>query len=263
MVVGRGVAVALAMLALLAGPGLSPARAEGGRIAVRDGRLTVKVEAMRADRVLAEIAHLTGVRLSASPAVQRILLTADLADMDIETALARLLAGCDHALVFGPAPDAGLGARPALKEVRLFATAPRGAEAQAGAPRTGATNVAVLLERLHDSDPAVRADSIEALGRSGAEVPVDRVLAAGLVDHDPRVRLAVLTSSLALPREVLFDHAMHDTSPAVRAEAINQLPRNDPRIEIVAQAALTDQDSDVRAAARTALSGLRAHQAAR
>jgi hypothetical protein len=42
-------ASALTTLALLVGPCASPARAEAWRIAARDGRLTVKVEAMRAD----------------------------------------------------------------------------------------------------------------------------------------------------------------------------------------------------------------------
>jgi hypothetical protein len=251
--------------ALLAGPGSSPVRAEARaeRIAARDGQLTVKVEAMRADRVLVEIARLTGVRVSAPPAMLETLVTADLVDVDLEAALPRLLPGCDHVLVFGRAAGGGDRARPVLQEIRLFPAPARIAAPPAGSPRTVNTNVAVLLEGLHDPDPAVRAASIEALGRSGPEVPVDRVLAAGLSDHDPRARLAALTSGLTVPREILFDHAQHDASPVVRAEALTQLPRNDPRVEAVAQAALVDQDDTVRNVARDVLAALHAREARR
>jgi hypothetical protein len=84
VVTARGLAVALATLGLLAGPGVRLARAEAGRIAVQDGRLTVNVADMRTARVLAEVARSTGIRMSASPAAQGVLLTADLKDMDIE-----------------------------------------------------------------------------------------------------------------------------------------------------------------------------------
>jgi hypothetical protein len=261
----RGLAVGLAVLALLAGPGSSPVRAEARaeRVVARDGRVTVKVEAMRADRVLGEIARLTGIRISASPAVLETLVTADIADVEIEAALPRLLPGCDHVLVFGPAADGGLRARPVLQEVQLFPAPARITGPPAGSPRTAATNVAVLLEGLHDADPAVRVASIEALGRSGPEVPVDRVLAAGLGDFDPRGRLAILTSGLTIPLEILFDRAQHDASPVVRAEALTQLPRNDPRVEAVAQTALADQDDTVRDVARNVLAALQARQAGR
>jgi hypothetical protein len=162
--------------------------------------------------------------------------------VEIETALARLLAGYDHVLEFEPATDAGLRARPALKEVRLFKTSSRAVAPVVQAPRTPTANVAVLLEGLNDPDPTVHAASIEAPGGLGSEVPIDRVLAAGLGDHDPRGRLAVLTSGLTIPREVLFDRATNDASPIVRVEALAQLPRNDPRFEIVARTALADQD---------------------
>jgi hypothetical protein len=92
-------------------------------------------------------------------------------------------------------------------------------------------------------------------------VPVDRVLTAGLGDHDPRGRLAALTSGLSVPRDVLVDRALNDASPAVRAEALTQLPRNDPRVEVVAKTALADQDEAVRDVARAVLAGLEARQA--
>jgi hypothetical protein len=145
----------------------------------------VKVEAMPADVVLAEIASLTGIRISAPPAVLEMLVTADLSEVEIETALARLLAGWDHVLVFGPASDAGLLTRPVLKEVRRFPAPTRTAAVPTGAKRTDAISIAALIDKLHDPDPTVRAATIEALGRSGPEVPVDRVLAAGLGDDDP------------------------------------------------------------------------------
>lgn len=260
MIATRGLAVAFTTLALLVGPGASPVRAE--RITAQDGRLTVKVEAMRADRVLSEIARLTGIRISASPAVLNTLITADVADVETEAALARVVAGYDRVLVFALAAEAGL--RPALKEVRLFAAATtRSAAAPVSGIRTGDNDVAALLASLHDPDPAVRAASIEALGRSGDEVPVDRVLAAGLADHDPRGRLAVLISGFAVPRDVLVDRAMYDASPMVRAEALAQLPRNDPRVEAVARAALADQDAGVRDVAQDVLAALRGRQAGR
>ena len=265
MITARNLALGLLALGLLGGPGASPVWAAPGApsISARDGRVTVQVEAVRADRVLAEITRLTGTRISASPAVLETLVTADLANVDLEAALPRLLPGCDHVLVFGPAAEGGVQARPVLQEVRLFPAPVRIVAPPASSGRTGAAKVTVLLEKLHDPDPAVRAASIEALGRSGPEVPVDRVLAAGLGDHDPRARLAALTSGLTVPREILFDHAQHDTSPAVRAEALTQLPRNDPRVEAVARAALIDQDDTVRDIARDVLAALHARQAGR
>jgi hypothetical protein len=68
---------------------------------------------------------------------------------------------------------------------------------------------------------------------------------------------------LTVLREVLFDVALHDASPVVRAEALTQLPHNDPRIEIVLRTALADQDESVRDAARRLLAGLQARQAER
>ena len=62
--------------------------------------------------MLAEIGRLRGIRISASSAVLETLVTANLADVEIETALARLPAGYDHVLVFEPATDAGLRAAP-------------------------------------------------------------------------------------------------------------------------------------------------------
>ena len=103
----------------------------------------------------------------------------------------------------------------------------------------------------------------DRLGGLGSEVPIDRVLAAGLGDHDPRGRLAVLTSGLTIPREVLFDRATNDASPIVRAEALAQLPRKHPRFEIVARTALADQDEGVRDIARTILTALQAPPTAR
>jgi hypothetical protein len=265
VITARNLTLGLLALALVGGPGAGPVWAEAGApsIAARDGRVTVKVEAMRADRVLAEIARLTGTRISAPPAVLATLVTADLADVDLEAALPRLLPGCGHVLVFGPAADGDLRARPVLQEVRLFPAPARIVVPPASSARPGATSITVLLEKLRDPDPAVRAASIEALGRSGPGVPVDRVLAAGLGDHDPRARLAALTSGLPIPRDMLFDHAQHDASPAVRAEALTQLPRNDPRVEAVAQAALADQDDTVRDMARDMLAALHARQAGR
>ena len=222
MVAVRALAVVLATLALLAGPGASPARADAGRITVRDGRLTVKVEAMRADRVLAEIARQTDIRITPSPAALEHLVTVSFVDVEIEKALARLLTDCDYVLVFRPAVDAERRAGPVLSEVRLF-----------------------------------RAASIDPPGRSGHEVRIDRVLAAGLADEDFRGRLAVLTSGRAISPDVLVERAMYDASAAVRAEAISQLPRNEPRAEAVAHAALTDPDATVRDAARALLTGLR------
>jgi hypothetical protein len=67
----------------------------------------------------------------------------------------------------------------------------------------------------------------------------------------------VLTSGLALPRDVLVERALHDASPAVRAEALVQLPRNDPRAESVVQTALADPEESVRAVAEEVLTWLR------
>lgn len=230
MVAARGLAVALAAVAFLIGPCTSAARADAGRITVRDGRLSMKVEAMRTDQVLAEIARLTGIRITPSPATLERLVTASFVDVEIEKALARLLTDCDYVLVFAPAAATEHRAGPALSEVRLF-PATVGAAVAPGA-----------------SEPA--------RGRSG-DVPVDRMLAAGLADEDFRGRLAALTSGLSVPPDVLVERAMYDASAAVRAEAISQLPRNDSRAEAVAHAALADQDATVRDAARSLLTGLR------
>ena len=231
MVAVRALAVVLATLALVAGPGTSPARADDGRITVRDGRLTVQVEATRADRVLAEIARQTDIRITPSPAALEHLVTVSFVDVEIEKALARLLTDCDYVLVFRPAVGAERRAGPVLSEVRLFPASVRTA--------------------------AARAASIDAPGRSGHEVRIDRVLAAGLADEDFRGRLAALTSGRSIPPDVLVERAMYDASAAVRAEAIAQLPRNEPRAEAVAHAALTDPDATVRDAARALLTGVR------
>ena len=265
MIAVRALAIAVSALAVLAGPAVGSPRdgAVAGRIAAKDARLTVKVEAARADRVLAEIARVTDLRISAPPEMlEAMLVTADFADVEIDTALARLMGNCDRVLVFEEASGAGRQANPVLREVRLF-PAPAARALPLRTTTHPSTDAMLLLERLGDPDAAVRAAVLESLGRPGQEALVERMLATGLGHHDPRTRLATLTSGLSIPRDALVDHALNDVSPAVRAEALTQLPPNDVRAGAVAQAALADQDEHVRHAARDLLAGRPAHHTGR
>jgi hypothetical protein len=228
VVAARGLAIVLATLAFVTGPGTHPARADARPVTARDGRLTVKIEAMPADQLLAEIARQTGIQITPTPAGPERLVTASFEDLEIETALARVLTNCDYVLVFRPAADAEGRAALALSEVRLFPT-----DARTAAP-------------TRTAEP----------GPSG-EGSADRTLAAGLADEDFCGRLAALTSGVSVPADVLVERATHDASAAVRAEAISQLPRNDPRAAAVAHAALADPDATVRDAARALMMGLR------
>lgn len=98
----------------------------------------------------------------------------------------------------------------------------------------------MIGDARRDPDAAVVVAAIEALGHD-----------------DPMTRMRTLTSGVSLPPDVLIKHALHDARPAVRAEALVQLPRNDARADAVAQTALHDPDPDVWMTAREVLKMIR------
>jgi type II secretory pathway component GspD/PulD (secretin) len=259
------VASVVSALALLAGAvlgGLPRAEArESFEIAVRERRITVKATDAPLDRVLNEVARRTGIVISGSSSLPEKRLTVEFHDIEIDAALARLLSGHDYIFLFADEATADAASRPRLSEVRVFTDGTTAAAASSGAVQPARlqapATVAFLLDSLGHPERTTRVTAIEALARQEAQVPIDRVVRLGLGHDDPFTRLAVLTSGFVLPADVVLQHALHDASPAVRAEALVQLPRSDVRAEAVARTAAEDPDPSVQLVAQEVLMMLR------
>jgi hypothetical protein len=95
-----------------------PRRAAPGRaIVVREGRLSVDVQAADLGEVLAQIGQQAGIRISAGPSAGK-KVSARFADVELEEGLRRLLrlASLNHLFLYGPGPSGTV----VMTEVRVF-----------------------------------------------------------------------------------------------------------------------------------------------
>src|SRR3990172_3892269 len=117
-------------------------------------------------------------------------------------------------------------------------------------------DIAVLMNLLKDTDPAVRLSAIETLSELRSQVPAKDVADVALNDEDPRVRIAVLRSTLDLPPEMVIHHALHDPDPQVRNAALEALrwgKDTKGKVKDVVQQAAKDPDAAVQATAEEIL----------
>lgn len=117
-------------------------------------------------------------------------------------------------------------------------------------------DIAVLMNLLKDADPAVRLSAIETLSELSSQVPAKDVADVALKDEDPRIRIAVLRSTLDLPPEMVMYHALHDPDPQVRNAALEALRWSrdtKDKVKDVVQQAVKDPDTVVQATAEEIL----------
>ena len=117
-------------------------------------------------------------------------------------------------------------------------------------------DIAVLMNLLKDADPAVRLSAIETLSELSSQVPAKDVADVALNDEDPRIRIAVLRSTLDLPPEMVIHHALHDPDPQVRNAALEALrwgKDTKGKVKDVVQQAAKDPDAAVQATAEEIL----------
>ena len=117
-------------------------------------------------------------------------------------------------------------------------------------------DIAVLMNLLKDADPTVRLSAIETLSELSSQVPAKDVADVALKDEDPRIRLAILTSTLALPAEMVMYHALRDPVPQVRVAALEALRwgiDTKDKVRGVVEQAVNDPNAVVQATAEEIL----------
>jgi HEAT repeat protein len=177
----------------------------------------------------------------------------EIRDVPLDQALRTLLKGFD-VFFYYHAPASG-GAS-ALEAVWIY---PRdhGQGLEPVPPEKWASTIE-LKGRLTSSDPAARAQAIEALAGRDRNGAADAVLQA-LGDSDEQVRTRALyaaeSQGIALPSETLLTLTQSDPSATVRFLALGGLEGH-PEASTAARAALQDPSPFVRNKAREMMSAL-------
>jgi len=259
-------AAALLLLGVIPGVATALAMPEWGAVTVKNGVLSLDVQAAPLDAVLRAIAAQAGFELRLRGDLTAPI-TARLAPRPLAAGLIRLLREHSTSLTYvrrldgreaierlvvvasPPAPRlmARRGAR--LGEIRRLGRLPRG---------QGAGILASILRG--DGDPIVRAAAAAALGRMGGRLAVS-ALTSGIVDAAPAVRVqaahGLARSSFPDATRVLVERLEVDPDAGVRRAIVDLLGRAGPTPETRAalDAARRDASPAVRRAATNAMAG--------
>jgi len=223
-------------------------------ITFKDGRLTVQVQNRSLEWVLEEISRQVRVAIVRAAAVGGEQISLQMKDLPLDEALRQILPQHDTFFFYGSQKNG-----PAL--LRAVWVYPRGqGRGLAPVPPETWASTAELEGRLGDSDPAVRAQSLEGLIERKQGQALDVVL-RGLGDWDERVRTQALYGALnagvTIPPETLAQMALGDPSSNVRFLALEALG-GDSNAGAIAQQALNDPSPHVQRKAQEILRGMEA-----
>ena len=272
---------------LLLGPPISAFATDSPfHVAFQSDRLTIKADEVLLVKVLQEITRKVEIKVYGKAEVSEDRITVEFSDLTIQEGLAKILADYNVAYVYSPEKKGEYNPLPhKLTDVWVFSQRKEGNSSQkgpeerfnfadlSGKEMDGADSfsrqkviesinesqdlsmIPVLLSFLHDPDYPVRISAIDALTNLGPLVSVDQIVETLRGQNDPQTRMAILTSGLELPRNVIVDHLLHDPSPQVRIGALQTL-EGDTQIEELAREVLNDSEPSVQAAAKEILQTL-------
>jgi len=225
-------------------------------VAVRNGRLTVQVQGrpVALAWVLDQISRQAKVAFVLSAGLEAEQVSIGFKELPLDEGLRQLLADQDAFLFYGVEKKGPAS----LRAVWAY---PRGqGRGLAPVPPDAWASTGELEGRLGDSDPAVRAQSLEGLIERKRGQALDAVM-QGLGDWDEQVRTQALygavNAGVTIPPETLAQVALGDPSPNVRFLALEALG-GDPNAGAIAQQALNDPSPHVQLKAQEILRQLEA-----
>ncbi len=237
---------------------------EGSTVTVRADRLRVRVQDRPLEWVLNEIVRQSTVVILNTETVAGQTVSMQLQEMPLDQALRQILKDHDTFFFYGAEEKgSGEGKEPqaTLKTVWIY---PKGqGQHIAPVPPEQWASTKEMRQGLTDSDPGVRARTIELLVEREGERALNEVILA-LRDWDDQVRdralHAALNSGVPLPAVLLEDMVQYDSSPIVRFLALGALATGpgdslilDPNVRTVAERALNDPSPQVKEQARQIL----------
>lgn len=218
-------------------------------ITFKEDRLTVQVQNRPLKWVLEEISRQIHVAIVRAAGVGSERVSRQFKDLRLDEALRRILTDHDTFFFSGIQKNG-----PAL--LRAVWVYPRGqGRGLAPVPPEAWASTAELEGRLGDSDPSVRAQSLEGLIERKQGQALDAVL-RGLGDWHEQVRTQALYGALnagvTIPPETLAQMVLGDPSPNVRFLALEGLGGN-PNAGAIGQQALNDPSRQVQRKAQEIL----------
>jgi HEAT repeat protein len=244
-------AVGLAVLALTAGAEATNQVKDApkhGNVSLKDGRLTLDVEARTLDWVLGQISRAASVAFVTDETFPETRASVHFEDVPLDEAVRRLLKDQDTFFFY----EAQGNAPPALRVVWIYAKG-RGRSIEP-VPPEGWASTRELEKMLTDPDADTRSRAVESLVERQGEKSRAAVLRA-LKDDSARVRTqalyGALTSGVELAADVLAE-ALEDPSSDVRFLALETIAGR-PEAATGARRALSDASPHVREKAREIL----------
>jgi hypothetical protein len=222
-------------------------------IALKEEKVTVRVQDVRLAALLEEISRLSRVAILTEGGAGHERVSVQLDGLSLDEALRRILQDHDAFFFYGVERD-----RPASLRVVWVYPRDRGRGLMPVPPEAWASTKELEGE-LRDADPETRGRAVETLVERKGEKARDVVLRA-LADPDGQVRsralYGALRAGLDFPAEFLTRMVLEDSSSHVRFLALEALEARPAVIGAIAARAMSDPDPHVRNKAQEILSGL-------
>lgn len=234
-------------------------------VTLQADRLTVKVSNASIDKVLHEIARLTGIRMYGEPSLPTEKLFVEFNELTVEDGLMKVLSSYNFTFISSREvtnPHRIEAVWIFLKDAQDYLPEKQSNQIHTydiptghnilpdmtrDASELGKSQNSIVIPELGGPESAVKFE-VDGLDNFDNITSRNQNAMIDLERADPEARIAILTSDIVLPREVVIKHALYDPSPFVRIEAIQSL-EGDNQISDIAREALNDPDPSVRAVA--------------
>jgi hypothetical protein len=221
---------------------MSAQEQENPMVVLRDGRLTVRAQKVPLDQLMSAIQRASGSTTTVFRDADPPVISADVTDMPLESALRILLRDYDAFLLY----SAGSGTQSVLRSIWVYH---RGeAEGFQPAPPEALQAAREIRSALGDTDPAIRMKAFRALLERPGPDARDAIAAAVLAERNASVRgamvEAVRSSGSELPDDV-WTSLVTDPAEQVRILALDAL-QGSPNLRAVIALALADSSPHVR-----------------